>query len=451
MLLLLMLACQPQKDPSDTDFTEAETDWIQDLDVAVVEGIGTTLAVSFTTAVEGSAWVEYAVGDGDWQQTPPGTQATAHRLPVLTAPYADVALRVVASLDGVLRESGTVEVEAGGLPPEAPVLEITIDDYTPPEDALLLMSIFGETAYVVMMEFDGTMRWARPHAIGDAESGLGVQQSINGGLLMNAFDIEDTYNETSELYRVSLLGEVTDRVEMPGAHHFFSETPSGEILWLRYDIREVDGVDIVGDEVMMLPASGGESVSFANLWDILPAPQPDPGAESWDWTHANWLIYSPIRESYLVSTARENTLIELAPDGSTLQTINGRQSSLTTYHYADTEEAFEYPHGVHWDNGGSDLLMLQRRDAASSAVRYVLDEQSHEISRVWSFGADFGYDAQVLGEVQQLSDGNHLVSWGGIGILQVVSPNNTILWEAQLELGRFFSHINVITDPYNAR
>ena len=453
MVLLFVLACTSGSQTSSTeDPSEAETDWIQDLSVDPIDLIGTTLDVRFTTAVEGPAWIEYTVDGGPWEETAPTAPGSSHRLPVIAAPYASVSLRAVALLDGERRESGLIEADAGGLTPEAPVLALTINNYTPPDGERLLLSIFGPQAYIVMMEYDGTVRWAHPHDTGDADSGLGVAQSVfDGQLLLNVFTLGEEHNETAELRRMNLLGEVTASIPTPRAHHFFAEQPSGNILWLRYDVREIDGQTIIGDALMHQPADGGPATAIANLWDLLAPPEPPKNADIWDWTHANWLQYSADRDSILMSTAHENMLFEFAPDGTLLQKINGFQSSETPYFYSDSSHAFGYPHGIHWDRDGEDLLMLQRRSGLSTAVRYALDEANTRIERVWSFGEEFNHDSRVLGEVQELSDGNYLVSWGGRGLLQVVTPEEKVLWELQTEFSHFFSHTTVITDLYNAR
>lgn len=451
----MMLACAPEDvDAPVEDASEAETEWITDLAVVSVPNIGTTLEVTFETAAEGPAWVEYSIDGGGWEQTPPTASDTAHRVAVITAPYAEVVLRVVADLEGAPRESGDIAATAGGLPPEAPDIEITVNQYTPPADALLLLSVFGSPVYAVMMDFDGTMRWAHPHnAIGaEAEGGLCVAQSIvPGQLLVNVFTPGEPFNDSAELRRINLFGEAVETIATPHAHHFFAEGPTGDILWLRYDSRKQGETTVTGDELMMLPAGGGESVSLANLWDLLPSPSPDSGADQWDWTHANWLQYSPERDSFLMATAQTNLLMEFAPDGTLLQSINGFQSPVTGYGYDDVSEAFGYPHGVYWSADGKSLLMFQRRDGVSSAARYTLDEDNRWIDRTWSYGTDKQADALVLGEMQELSDGNFLISWGGLGILQVVTPAQEVLWEARTSVGSFFTHITVITDPYNSR
>jgi hypothetical protein len=456
LILTLLLGCKPD-DTAPTpveDIESAATEWLTNLAAAPVADIGTTLDVSFDTPVSGPAWVAYRIDGGEWQQTPATEPGTTHRLPVIGAPYAEVTLKAVAELDGVLRESGEVLIEAGGPPPEAPVITVTVDGYTPPEeDALLLLGVFGDLSYAVMMDFDGTMRWSHPlNDIGEeARGGLGVVQSVvPGQLLVNVFMPGEPYNDSAELRRINLLGEVTFQSDTPGGHHFFAETPDGAVLWLRYDARTIGSTTVIGDELMRLPPEGGSSESVVNLWDLLPPPTPPKGAARWDWTHANWLLYSPERDRYLLSTAKTNLLMELGEDGTLHQIINGHQAPTAPYQYDDESQAFGYPHGIHWDASGQSLLVLQRRDQISTAARYRINEDSLQIERTWNYGADLEYDSTVLGEVQELSDGNFLVSWGGLGILQVVSPQQEVLWEAQTGLGTFFSHMHVITDPYNA-
>lgn len=449
---LSLVSCKPPS--KGTSPEEAETVWIQDIAVAAAEAVPTTLAVSFTTTTAGPAWVEYSIEGGPWQQTPPSDEETEHTIPVIAGSLVDVELRIVASLEGASRESGVFAAQSGGLLPGTPTIEITINNYTPPENTSLLMSVFGEVSHVVMADFDGTVSWALPQGSLDENlrGGLSVEQSVlrPGELIFNTFNPDDFEGADAEIWRVNLLGEPLERLSTPGAHHFVTQTPDGDLLWMRVDARKQGKVTIIGDEVIRHNLASGESAPFFNTWDTLELPRNLPPGTYFDWTHLNWMTYSPARDSYLLSTAYANTLIELDTDGDVLRLINGFDVPDLGYEYDDIQDAFAYPHGVHWAQDDTSLLVFSTRDRVSHAARYTIDEEAQSLSLVWEYGREKGQESVVLGEVQELSDGNYLVSWGGLGILQIVTPYQEVLWEARTALGSFFSQTHLITDPYGS-
>ena len=170
-----------------------------------------------------------------------------------------------------------------------------------------------------------------------------------------------------------------------------------------------------------------------------------------EWTHANGIEYSADRNSYLMSTAFADTLIEIDTEGNPLRIIGGYNSADSDYQFDNPDDTFSYPHGVRWTSKG-DLLVFSTLDTVSKIIRYELDDETGTICKRWEFGADQGYEARLLGEVHELEDGNILVSWGSVGILQVIDPiTNTVLWEVQSALQEFPSQIHYLDTPYATR
>ena len=452
ILISFLAGCAPPAAPSDSP-EAAETTWIQDISVSPAEAVPTTLAVSFNSPTIDAAWIAYRIDDGPWLQTPPTIDESNHILPVVAGPLVDLELQVVIEIDGEQHESGIFTAQSGGLLPNTPVLTITENNYTPPDGELLLLSVFGDVVHTVMLSFDGEILWALPQGDPDATllGGLSVEPSVlhQGQLLFNSFVPDDWENTQAEIWRVNLLGEVQERTPTPYAHHFFTQTPDGDLIWLRTDIREQDNLEIVGDEVVRTSHTTGETTSFLSLWDTLSMPMETPPGGRFDWTHANWVGYTASRDSYLVSTALANFILEVSPEGEVLRTINGFNAAGNAYVYDDITAAFYYPHGPHWTRDGEDLLVFSTREHASHAARFSFSDDDRTLSRTWEHGLEEHREAMLLGEVQELSDGNILIGWGGLGVLQVVTPEGEVLWEAQTGLGSFFSQVQVIPDPYS--
>ena len=441
LLFPFLFACTPRDLPATV---VAETEWIQDIEVSTSEVVPTALEVRFTTPEEAIGWVEFGVGSADDLTTPAAELGTEHALAVIGNPaLSEVTMRVVIEVDGERHTSGTFTHETGQLLPATPVLDVTVNEYAPPENTQLLMSIFGPVSHLVMMDLQGNVTWSLAQGSKEESYGLSVSPG-DGELLYNLFELGGT---VASIERVDLLGNPLESVQTDDAHHFFSEGPEQTLVWLEEDARDIDGVEIIGD-VLMQRSSGGEEEILFSHWDNFTLPLMPSGMQYMEWTHSNWIGYDETRETYLLSNAYTNTIAELDTSGEPIRVMGGPGAMDSEYVFGSVEQAFEYPHGPHWmDNG--DLLVFTTTDDLSRVVRYSVDEEYKQLNEVWSYGESYGFEALWLGEVQELPDGNILISWGSVGILQIVSPDDgELLWEASTSFQFFFSQIHVMSDPY---
>jgi hypothetical protein len=438
-MLFILLACAPET-PSVED---AETEWIDNIEVTTSALVPAALEVRFSSVEDAVGWVEFGVGDADALTTPITEEGTEHVLAVIGNPtLTEVTMRAVIEVDGVRHESGLFTAQTGQNLPETPSIEITVNNYDMPESTTLLMSVFGAVNYVVMMDLDGNVTWSLAQGVDGENYGLGVMP-VDGGLMYNYFEIGK--GDEASIEHVDLLGNPLSSVDTPTAHHFFTVGSSGELAWLEEDIRIVNGTEIAGDVAMRRDAKGEESILFSH-WDNFTVPQ--TSQNYLDWTHSNWIDWDADRESYLISNAFTNTIVEVDVDGEPLRIMGGPGAVDSEYVFGSENEAFEYPHGPHWADNG-DLLVFSTHDKVSRVVRYSLeDEGKKKLHEVWSYGADEGYEALWLGEVQELPDGNILISWGSVGLLQIVTPEGELLWEASAPFQSFFNQTHVMSDPY---
>lgn len=439
LLISMMLACT-----ANNEAASADTEWVSGIGTATSEEIPSVIEVSFSTPEQAVAWIEF--GDENLtRSTAAGAPGTEHSFAIVGAsPLSEVTMRVVVQIDGEEHRSGVFTHTSGGLLPETPTFEITVDNYDPPEEAVLLMSVYSEPSYLVMLNFDGEVVWSK--SSGDAEDGHGL------GILPVAGEIQYNFFEgvwdNGEIHRMSLSGKLIDVAETPDSHHFFTAGPAGEPVWIQYEAQAQDsGNPVLGDRLMT--GTGADAQPLFSTWDHLTF-QPDPSNLP-EWTHANGVEYSADRDSYLMSTAFADTLIEMDTEGNPLHIIGGYNSADSDYRFDTPDDTFSYPHGVRWTSKG-DLLVFSTLDRVSSVIRYELDDETGTIWKRWEFGADYGYESRVLGEVHELEDGNILISWGSVGILQVVDPTtDTVLWEAQSALQEFPTQVHYLDTPYTTR
>ena len=439
LLVAMLLACSTSVDKVNPD-----TNWINGVESSTSEEIPSVIEVSFSTPEPAVAWVEFG-GDSLTRTTNVGEMSTEHNVAVVGAsPLSEVMMRIVVQVDGEEHRSGIFTHTSGGLLPETPVFEIIVDNYDPPEEAVLLMSVYNKSSHMVMLNFDGEVVWSMKSGDADDGKGLGVQP-VDGEIQYNHF--EGVW-DNGTIKRMSLSGKPIETIALLDSHHFFTVGPDGETVWIQHDVQTPKGDSpLVGDSLMV--GTGDDAEMLFSTWDHLTF-QIDPSNFP-EWTHANGVEYSADRDSYIMSTAFADTLIELDTEGNPLRIIGGYNSADSDYQFNSPDDTFSYPHGVRWTSKGN-LLVFSTLDNVSKVIRYELDDETGTIWKRWEFGADQGYEARLLGEVHELEDGNILISWGSVGVLQVVDPtNNTVLWEAHSALKEFPTQVHYLDTPYTTR
>jgi hypothetical protein len=423
----------------------AETEWVYGLEVATSEEIPSVIEVSFTTPEDAVAWIEFGE-DSTSRSTAVDAASTEHSFSVIgPGPLTEVTMRVVVEVNGQQHTSGVFTHTSGGLLPETPTFEVTVDNYDPPEDAVLLMAVYNDPSFLVMLNFDGEVIWSKSTGASFDGYGLGVLP-VDGQIHYNFFE----KGVSNGLYgKFSLSGKDIAVEDTPGAHHFFTIGPDDKPVWIQEDIHEDELGEVIGDQIVV--GMGDEAESIFTTWDYVTF-QPNPGTLP-EWTHANWIEYHPDRDSYLVSTAYTDTLFELDTTGTPIRTFGGRNAvpSDVDYIFDDPGALFSRPHGINWTSKG-ELMVFSTVNNISSTVIYEVNDDNGVLYERWRFGEEYGYEAKALGEVHELEDGNILISWGSVGLLQVVDPTtSTVLWEAQSALEQFPTQVHYLDNPYVTR
>lgn len=444
-MLLIFFACQ-SPDPLE----QAETEWIEDITVQTSAAIPAVLTVGFTTPADATAWVEFGA-ENSTERLTPQSQGAAHTHHLLgLPPLTDAQLQIVTVVDGEEHRSGVLVEQTGQLLPSTPLPEVTINNYAPSPHAAVLISLFSDPTHVLMMGLDGTVFWSIQTGASGERGGLGCQPAMSDGLIFyNSFEIEGWAEGFIE--SIALDGSPVAQVETPGAHHFFERLPDGTLAWMAIEPREVDGMGtVVGDQVMIRSPDGTQR-SLISLWDHLTVYETStweqPAYGGADWTHGNGLTYSDDRDSFLISTGGTDLILEVTSDGELVRQIGGVEAVDGDYSFNPPNTAFSYPHGPHFSASG-ELLMMSTVNNRSRLVGYEIDDAQYRLTESWSYGEDRKSVVQVLGEVEELDDGNLLVSWGSLGTLQVVTPEGEILWEAQTGFGSLIGQAHLLESPY---
>ena len=126
-----------------------------------------------------------------------------------------------------------------------------------------------------------------------------------------------------------------------------------------------------------------------------------------------------------MSLGKLDTLVEVDRDTAEVVDI----INTDTYVFAQGTTPFNYQHDAKWTDSGT--LLMTTTMGGTFGVEYAIDRDAKTIEQVWSHGQDQNILAVVLGEVDELPNGNRFVSYGMGGLVQEVNPDGQVVWELQ--------------------
>ena len=103
---------------------------------------------------------------------------------------------------------------------------------------------------------------------------------------------------------------------------------------------------------------------------------------------------------------------------------------------------FTKPGGTHWQG-------IHGINTAECLDVDHLKLEGQEMKGVNTVGAENNFHAHVLGEAQPLQNDMMLVSWGSVGVVQVLDGDNEVKWEAHCEMGHFISQVFLLPTRFS--
>ncbi len=85
----------------------------------------------------------------------------------------------------------------------------------------------------------------------------------------------------------------------------------------------------------------------------------------------------------------------------------------------------------------------------SRASHYTIDESNMTVKRVWSYQDPNDNFIELLGDVRILPNGNYLVSWTSIGLVNEITPDGQVVWEIGTAVGSAIGRVHYLPDLYD--
>jgi hypothetical protein len=411
--------------------------------------IGTVVHATWLSEVEGTVFVEFGLETLD-QSTPEFSAATAATgIPVLGLKAAHAYRRraVLVTADGKRLEGETVTIELAYPPEGIPSFALLskTEDSQVSEGYVAVGTIGLGNSTVVILDADADIVWY--HFSDNDMDVISVEVGLDGKSLIWAQFDRGKDDDVGNARRAFLDGSGSVATRTTNGHHDFVEHADGTFAWLAYDNRlvEIDGQleDVYTDELVrgVQGQSGSDETELLfNFFD-------DYGVDPWwvcdhmgtvefvdgaDWTHSNSLMYFPPHDAYYLMPRRHDTMLKIdAQSGELLWQAGGPNS---TFSY-NPDHLWSHAHMSQvWDGGftlfnNGDHLVPQ----VSSAQEWSWDEDTQEMNLVWEYKDPEGRYITMVGDTRKLSGGNYLVSWTTLGRLTEVTPDNELVWEAEVD------------------
>ena len=202
-----------------------------------------------------------------------------------------------------------------------------------------------------------------------------------------------------------------------------------------------DAAEVAGHSVLRLLPDGSSEFAWSG-WDHLGVedwiepPAPDPASPvAQDFDHPNSLAFD--RDgNYIVSWRNIGEVTKIdAGTGDVLWRLGGAHNQFSfvddplqgfsAQHYA---RILPDGHLLLYDNG------TRHQPQETRVVEYALDLAAHTATLVWEFRHEPAIYTPYVGAVQRLVSGNTAIGYGGVGHVTEVTPDGSVVWEADLRV-----------------
>ncbi len=300
---------------------------------------------------------------------------------------------IQTEIDENLYCSSTYEINTGLISSKLP--EITLEKSTIEDgERLFYLTVLNtaESRFAVIISSLGEYVWGYEvpyESVFEGQDWLlqgkilsKIQFSLDGkSVLFNSNG--NSYDEIGTLYRVSLDGELEEKIDVLGLHLGFTEVADKNYVGLLYEASEWNENLILTDRLVAFDVEGVNEVVYDSLDSFSledPAFQPSNTGVV-DWIHINYVSYDKEDDSFLMSIVRLNSVIKITKDDGLIWMLSGNpefQSSFTAEE--SLLELVNEPHSITY-LGAKQYLIFNRSyptdpESCSEVVKVQLDEEN---------------------------------------------------------------------------
>jgi hypothetical protein len=284
----------------------------------------------------------------------------------------------------------------------------------------------GESLLYVLNQA-GEAVWWRTVPIGEVTR---VLMSYDGKSML-AMSLNVAGTPSGRAVKVSMDGLDVETISVPNAHHDFTITPDGDLVFIRKSEDECDDITRLSND--------GEWTRVFRVADAFGSQLGTGAGAGGERCHTNSLHYNANDDSFTFSVLNMNSYVKVSATGE-LQWILGGVAS----QFGGDGAEWERQHGHQMLDAGG-LLFFNNRDLGagdegSLAIEVKLDQDTGMAERVWTY--DGGVTSPVLGDVQRLPNGNTLVTYSASGVIHQANAVGTLVQELTWAIGGAIGYVN---------
>ena len=281
------------------------------------------------------------------------------------------------------------------------------------------------STYAAILDADGDFVWAYDVSDTVVSTCSSARMSIDGRYMWigNFSNVSDD----GALLRVSMDGLESESYSLPGRHHHFAVLPSGNILYQAQENGGGCGVDGSGS------CNGGPGTGNQEGADLLMELDPETGMstelynENTDFSaeideygaHTNYVSYVPHLEAISFSMRHMSAIGLLSYPGMEL---------LAVFNGPDAVDEFgldwEVQHGHHFAEDR--LLVFNNTSTGKSNILGVSFDLMAGTASSETVIANGG-TSLAFGDIQQLANGNLMVTYSTSGVIEEVDASGSVL------------------------
>jgi hypothetical protein len=370
--------------------------------------IPTVAIVSWTTTLSTptKAEIDFAPASGGTTLVAPVdlTQASYRTLLLGMKPSTSYAYKIVATNASGSCSSSSYTIMTGALPSSAPKVTATIMNATAHDKGFIVTStgLTGNTTFII--DPDGAVVWS---ATGPSMPSRSHMSWDGTRMYMMALNVMNT--NAGNIQSVAMDG--TGNTALSGlttSHHDLTAIPGGfaTMLWNK------SGTDAPCSLVERADATGTFTTVVADMSTVYTS----------NTFHSNAVHYYPSDNTYTVGDRNPSLYVKLSRTGSLIWQFGG----------SNPKDQSKFFTGVPtWSvNHGHQLLadgtFVFFNNTPNEAWIYKLNTTNMTASKTLTYTAS-GASSTVLGDVQQLPNGNYLVTFSTSGQIHEISPSGALV------------------------
>ena len=332
------------------------------------------------------------------------TQASYRTLLLGMKPSTSYAYKIVATNASGSCTSSSYTITTGALPSSAPKVTTTIMNTAAHDKGFIVTStgLTGNTTFII--DADGTVVWS---ATGPSMPSRSHMSWDGSHMYMMALNVMNTSSGNVESVAMDGTGN-TALSGMAASHHDLTAIPGGfaTMLWNK------SGTDAPCSLVERADATGTITTVVADMGTVYNSTT----------FHSNAVHYYPSDNTYTVGDRNPSLYVKLSRTGSLIWQFGGSNPKDQSKFFTGVP-TWSVNHGHELMADGTFLFF---NNTPNEAWVYKLNTSNMTATKTLTYTAS-GAASTVLGDIQQLPNGNYLVTFSTSGQIHEISPSGALV------------------------